>query len=46
MVAVLVSRVIFKRPTTKNSVAILEHQSPDENDACAYKSNGDLKDII
>ena len=35
MVDVSVSEVILKRPTPKNSVAILECESLDENDACA-----------
>ena len=45
VVDVPVSELNFKRPTPKNSVAILEIQSSDENDACACNSNGDMKDI-
>ena len=34
-VAVLVSKVYFKRPTPENSVAILERQLLNEHNACA-----------
>ena len=34
VVAVLVFEVIFRSPTAKNSVAVIERQLLDENNAC------------